>query len=898
MRRIFTLSLLSAILFALPLSAQKREHRAVWMSAYTGCWPSGKLTANNAERQKEICRMDLDSLQRSNFTTIYYHARVMCDATYDSKYEPWSSYVSTARGVEPAFDPFGFLVEEAHARGLEVYAWLNPYRYLDSSYQEDWGSAGGDKNYENSHPEWLIKWKNGSHTWTILNPALPEVKQRIVDVIADIMDKYDVDGIVFDDYFYQSSLPEEYDAEWYNAYVAEAEAAEETPMSQLDWRRENVNDMVRKVNAYIKSTKPWVRFGIGPAGIACTDESIAEKYGILPSPGHDNQYNSIASEPVAWLHEGSIDFISPQIYWLDSYATLAPWWYETAGKFNRHCYTSQTLSSFSSAASMNVYVNQIDLTRTNDILEAPGYVFFQWRLLKSSSKRIERKDVKLLHWLRENAYHDHALPPAVTWLKADCPGVVSNLKRDGRTLSWSGPENVRYTVYAVPADVPMEDFRKEAEYLRGISYDTTFEIPQAEANYPKFGISDENLDAYNYAVAVFDRYGNEYSATFVGSEASVSDKPTLTYPLEGDFTPNIFEFKWEGTSPLYEVMVATDPEMENVVARKEVSGNFLASSELCTFEAGKDYYWTVTARDNNAAETRSDVNSFKVDVFRIVSIANEATDVDLSPIVEWSEFDEGATYRLEISERWSFSLLKAELTTNACSMAIPDYLLAGNTHYYARVIGTLPDGSTQRTATVEFTTRYAEVPMPTILAPASDGETMYSNKCIALQPQEGTIMTYIMVSASKSFPARSSYTGSFEGRYHSPNLSEIKMISTPLEDGKTYYTRARYSYRDESGAIVYTDWTPARSFVYSAASGINEVATSGVYVVSTPSPVLVAGEAGVRVDVFSADGRMAASLTTDEAGNADLSGVGGKGAYLLKVVFSGGETETLKFVKD
>ena len=471
MRRIFTLSLLSAILFALPLSAQKREHRAVWMSAYTGCWPSGKLTANNAERQKEICRMDLDSLQRSNFTTIYYHARVMCDATYDSKYEPWSSYVSTARGVEPAFDPFGFLVEEAHARGLEVYAWLNPYRYLDSSYQEDWGSAGGDKNYENSHPEWLIKWKNGSHTWTILNPALPEVKQRIVDVIADIMDKYDVDGIVFDDYFYQSSLPEEYDAEWYNAYVAEAEAAEETPMSQLDWRRENVNDMVRKVNAYIKSTKPWVRFGIGPAGIACTDESIAEKYGILPSPGHDNQYNSIASEPVAWLHEGSIDFISPQIYWLDSYATLAPWWYETAGKFNRHCYTSQTLSSFSSAASMNVYVNQIDLTRANDILEAPGYVFFQWRLLKSSSKRIERKDVKLLHWLRENAYHDHALPPAVTWLKADCPGVVSNLKRDGRTLSWSGPENVRYTVYAVPADVPMEDFRKEAEYLRGISYD-------------------------------------------------------------------------------------------------------------------------------------------------------------------------------------------------------------------------------------------------------------------------------------------------------------------------------------------------------------------------------------------------------------------------------------------
>ena len=485
-------------------SALKREHRATWMSAYVNDWPSTPITAGNAETLKKVGLTALDSLQRNNFTTIYYHARVMCDAMYDSKYEPWSSFVSPTRGETPAFDPLAFIVENAHARGLEVYAWLNPYRYLNSESQEGWGSAGGDKNYENSNPEWLIKWKNGSHTWTILNPALPEVKQRIVDVVADILDKYDVDGIVFDDYFYQNGLPTTYDADDYNAYLAEGGT-----LSQGDWRRENVNDMVRKVNAYIKSTKPWVRFGIGPAGIACTDESIAEKYGILPSPGHDNQYNSIASEPVAWLHEGSIDFISPQIYWLDSYATLAPWWYETAGKFNRHCYTSQTLSSFSSAASMNVYVNQIDLTRTNDILEAPGYVFFQWRLLKSSSKRIERKDVKLLHWLRENAYHDHALPPAATWLKADCPGVVSNLKRDGRTLSWNGPENVRYTVYAVPADVSMEDFRKEAEYLRGISYDTTFEIPQAEANYPKFGISDENLDAYNYAVAVFDRYGNE-----------------------------------------------------------------------------------------------------------------------------------------------------------------------------------------------------------------------------------------------------------------------------------------------------------------------------------------------------------------------------------------------------
>ena len=231
-------------------SAVKREHRATWMSAYVSDWPSTAITASNAENLKAVCNNNLDSLQRNNFTTIYYHARTMCDAMYDSKYEPWSSYVSGTRGVTPAFDPLGYIVEHAHERGLEVYAWLNPYRYLNSSYNTGWGENGGDKNYENSHPDWLIKWTTDSRTWTILNPALPEVKQRIVDVVLDIIDKYDVDGIVFDDYFYQESLPEEYDADDYAAYTSAGGT-----LSQLDWRRENVNDMVRKVYAAIKADK-------------------------------------------------------------------------------------------------------------------------------------------------------------------------------------------------------------------------------------------------------------------------------------------------------------------------------------------------------------------------------------------------------------------------------------------------------------------------------------------------------------------------------------------------------------------------------------------------------------------------------------------------------------------
>ena len=160
MKKIFQLSIIALLAFCCVSQAvaQKREHRAVWMSAYVADWPSGAITSGNADAMKQICRNNLDSLQRNNFTTIYYHVRAMCDAMYDSKYEPWSSYVSGTRGVAPAFDPFAFLMEEAHKRGIEVYAWLNPYRYQNSAYNEGWGQNGGDKNYENSHPECLIKW--------------------------------------------------------------------------------------------------------------------------------------------------------------------------------------------------------------------------------------------------------------------------------------------------------------------------------------------------------------------------------------------------------------------------------------------------------------------------------------------------------------------------------------------------------------------------------------------------------------------------------------------------------------------------------------------------------------------------------------------------------------------
>ena len=150
------LLIISAVFVVLPGYCGKREHRATWMSGYISDWPTAPITKDNAEETKRIGLANLDSLQRNNFTTVYYHVRTMCDAMYDSKYEPWSSYIAGTRGTTPPLDPLRFILDESHKRGLEVYAWVNPYRYLNSSVMTGWGSNGGDKNYENSHPDWLI----------------------------------------------------------------------------------------------------------------------------------------------------------------------------------------------------------------------------------------------------------------------------------------------------------------------------------------------------------------------------------------------------------------------------------------------------------------------------------------------------------------------------------------------------------------------------------------------------------------------------------------------------------------------------------------------------------------------------------------------------------------------
>ncbi len=886
---------LSAVL---PGYAGKREHRATWMSGYISDWPTAPITESNAEETKRIGLANLDSLQRNNFTTVYFHVRTMCDAMYDSKYEPWSSYIAPARGQQPAFDPFRFILDNAHERGIEVYAWLNPYRYLNSSVMTGWGGNGGDKNYENSHPEWLIEYqylnKEGKTiTHTILNPALPEVKQRIVDVIADLLSKYDVDGVVFDDYFYQNGLPMSYDAKHYNDYVAGGGM-----LSQADWRRENVNDMVRIVNTYIKANKPWVRFGIGPAGVAASSESVASKYGVEPCPGSDWQYNEIYSDPLAWYSEGTIDFMSPQVYWIignssADYAKITPWWYEVAKKFNRHCYISQDISAnIGKASSLDEFSTEIEMTRASDEMGAPGFVFFPWKTLKSGTKG----RLGMMRHLINGVYSEKSLTPAVTWMKAECPGEVSALKRDGRTISWNGPGNVRYTIYAVPKSVDMNSFRKEAEYLMGISYGDTYDIPDFEKRYPDFGIADADIEDYNYAVAILDRYGNEYAPYFVGASAVTAAKPVISYPVEGMETPTGFDFRWTGNSQQYELVIATDPEMENVIFKKELSDQYLFSSETYGFEPETTYYCMVVGRSNNAVDVKSDVVSFRVNVFRITSPADGQEGCADNPVVYWSAATESADYELQIADGLDFEEIVWSGHTTATSLQVPEFVLTGNTVYYAKVTATVGD-SRYATEPSEFTTAVIEGTVPEFVTPSANGITLHSNQSIAVKPQRGVTRCKIMVCSDGDFSARKSYNVTLSDFvFNSPELSEISILGEgKLVDGTTYYAKANVAYRDEEGRTVETEWTEPVSFVYSAEAGAHGIEDDGITLVGGEEPAVEANKQGVEVFVYGTDGKLLMTAVTGASGRVSLSSLD-SGAYMIAVKSDAG-IKTFKFLK-
>lgn len=466
----------------------KREMRAGWIaSVYCLDWPSSSsrgTTTTAATTQKNELSNLLDQMQAERMNAAMLQVRPMADALYQSSYEPWSVYLTGTRGAAPKYDPLDYAVTETHKRGMELHAWVNPYRYSASTATY---SSSLDNDIAKTHPDWILNYGSGK---TILNPGLPAVRTYIAKVVVDIITRYDVDGIVFDDYFYvNGETTDAMDQAQYNLYG--------NGMTRANWRRDNVNKMVREVHDSIKAHKPWVRFGIAPAGVAASDASVASKYGVSKCPtGSDWQYNGLYSEPVQWLKDGTIDYISPQVYWkighsTNDYTTLSTWWIEVAKQFNRHAFISQSMDAIT-AAGANEMPNEWNVARSAAAAQQTASGTFVYRM----GQVTDNYKSQLI-----NTNSEQALPPAMTWYSAPRLDTVTNLKATGNNLTWAHPTAERFTLYAYPKGGNKTKALSSAAYLVGIVYGKSFDLSKI------VNAADQTI-----AVCPLDRYGNEYNA--------------------------------------------------------------------------------------------------------------------------------------------------------------------------------------------------------------------------------------------------------------------------------------------------------------------------------------------------------------------------------------------------
>ncbi|MDE6309478.1 MAG: family 10 glycosylhydrolase, partial [Muribaculaceae bacterium] len=621
-KKLITIALLAA---AVVMQAQPhREHRALWLTAFLGEWPSGALTSESAvNRQVKNLQTQLDDLKANNYNTIYFHVRSHCDAMYESSYEPWAACVGGSRGTAPIIDPLATIIEECHKRGIELYAWINPYRYAGKSLY----GGNNEKNYETSHPDWLLT-KEG--TETILNPGLPQVRQRIVDVTREIITKYDVDGVVFDDYFYTNGTSLSKDADLYNAYKASGGT-----LAQADWRRANVNAMVRDVRDCIASTKPYLNFGISPAG-PCNPPNIAD-YGLPASTMSDWQYNGIYSDPVAWLNEGIIDMVSPQVYRTRAshFLDYSEWWVNTANHFGRNISVSSSTSIIdANDCKAEEFIGQQEYLRTLQPINHSGLTIFGYSKFQNYREKdpVLGQNKNLAHFMGQSVYTQPALQVTRPWRNAYEPRMVSNITVSGTSASWTpAREGDRYTVYDLSAATPV---------LLGVTYTPSYNLPEGSSS--------------QIGVCVYDRYGNEYSMLEAGKSATAGQAPRLVYPAAGGTYAPLSNFRWEGAAQSYTVVIAKDG---NDIMTFDTEAPELPSSQLLGLKQGQTYSWRVISKARNSLDAESASQEFTLSSMQINTPAAGATNV-----AECAQFDvtkaaDGAVYTIEISTSDKFSSL-------------------------------------------------------------------------------------------------------------------------------------------------------------------------------------------------------------------------------------------------
>ena len=430
----------------------KREFRGAWMHTV-----GQKQYRMPTDSLKKYLVDQLDRLQASGVNAVLFQVRPSADALYVSELEPWSRFLTAdGKAPEPFWDPLEFMIKETHGRGMELHAWLNPYRVTTSK----------DEKLPKNHlfhkePGRFVDYADGKKYF---DPGLPENRKFITDVVMDIVDRYDVDGIHFDDYFYP------YPVEGADFPDSLSYAKYGNGMNRGDWRRKNVDLLIMDIhNAISTSDKPWVRFGVSPFGIwrnKASDPRGSDTNGL-------QNYDALYADVLLWDKEGWVDYIIPQLYWelehpRASTLTLADWW-NNAG-LRHHLYIGQDIHNIMTHADLAPSTNptqldhKIDISRKAENIQGncwwPGYA------ITSDFKGVADS-------LAANQQRHVALVPEYDWIDSQTPASVKvTFAPDKNSLEWDKPapkgsvhDAVRYVVYRFDTDNTCPDYNNPANIV-------------------------------------------------------------------------------------------------------------------------------------------------------------------------------------------------------------------------------------------------------------------------------------------------------------------------------------------------------------------------------------------------------------------------------------------------
>ncbi|HXI00081.1 MAG TPA: family 10 glycosylhydrolase [Sphingobacteriaceae bacterium] len=496
-----SLILLLTLVFSIEAWAQinnkppKRELRGIWLTTVQHIdWPT-KGNTNPIAQQKEMIDI-LDNHQKTGINAIYLQIRPSADAFYGRGRELWSQFLTGKQGVapNPGWDPLDFAIKEANKRGMELHAWLNPYRATNDLIDTN----TSQNHLTRTHPEWFFTY--GSKTY--FNPGLPQVRDYIVQVVMDVATNYDVEGIHFDDYFYpyggKTPVPDSAAFAQYGKQFS----------SIYDWRRNNIDVLIKTLSDSIHATKKHLKFGISPYSIWRNKADSPEG---SETSGNVTLYHSMYADVRKWTKEGWLDYVNPQVYFPFNYKVAAfeklhDWWADNG--YGKHVYIGQAPFLAERDAEgwrdRQQLPNQVRYLRKNPNVH--GSIYF-------SSKSVTNNLGGFRDSLRKSFYQYPALVPIMKWLDSVPPNAPSNLlavAENGQTkLTWRAPapafdgDNAYgFVVYRFNNNEAVNLL--DPKYILKINFDATTSFTDITAQRGK---------TYTYAVTAIDRLKNESGAS-------------------------------------------------------------------------------------------------------------------------------------------------------------------------------------------------------------------------------------------------------------------------------------------------------------------------------------------------------------------------------------------------